>query len=82
MAIYGGKSMSPCQESCDNLPRIHDVVRVERSLDGDHHVQRCPSMLGSQVFHLALPHPVLPSAGPIHRQRPLNQAFRQCFGAL
>jgi hypothetical protein len=29
----------------DNLPWIHDVVWIKRSLDGDHHVQRCPSML-------------------------------------
>ena len=56
--------------------------RVERPLDRAHGVERRLSMLGGQVFHLALAHAVLAGTGAIHRQRPLDQAFEEGMDAL
>src|SRR6516162_5828377 len=56
-----------------DFPRIHDVVRIERALDGGHGRQRRASKLAREVFHLALPDAMLTGARAIHGQRPLDQ---------
>src|ERR1039457_6004224 len=60
-----------------DLARIHDVERIERTLDRAHGVQRRLPMLGQKVSHLALADPMLAGAGPVHRQGPLGQAFEE-----
>src|SRR3954470_13681153 len=58
------------RSKCDDFSRIHQVLRVECVLERAHHRKR-RAMLGLQVFHLALPDPVLAGAGPLHRERTL-----------
>src|SRR6478752_1841040 len=77
LANYGGKSMSRPLRQRDDLPGIHDVLRIDRPLDRGHNRQRRGTMLGHQIFHLPLPHPMLAGAGSIHCKRPLHQPFGQ-----
>src|SRR5215468_9237019 len=56
-----------------DFPRVHDVVRIERALDGGHGRQRGASQLAGEVFHLALPDAVLAGARAVHGECALNQ---------
>src|SRR5206468_11678948 len=57
---------------CDDLTGIHDVLRVERRLDGPHREQRGIPVFGFEIFHLALADAVLARAGSLHIQSPLD----------
>src|ERR1035441_4147101 len=59
----------------DDLARIHDVLRVERALDRRHGGQRRCTMLGQEIFHLALSHAVLAGAGAVHGQCQFDDAL-------
>src|SRR2546429_561954 len=56
-----------------DFPRIHDVVRIERTLDGGHGRERGASQLACEVFHLALPDAVLAGARAVHGECALDQ---------
>src|SRR5690606_13571850 len=60
----------------DDLPRIHDVQRIERTLDLAHDVQT-RAELRLQVLHLALADAVLPGAGAVHRDSALGKALEE-----
>src|SRR6478735_2950202 len=77
LANYGGKSMSRPLRQRDDLPGIHDVLRIDRPLDRGHDGQRRGTVLGHQIFHLPLPHSMLAGAGSIHCKRALHQPFGQ-----
>src|ERR1700733_14388277 len=65
----------------ENFPRIHNVERIERPLDGAHGIERRRAVLGGKIFHFALPDAVFAGAGPAHPQRPLDQALEEFFDA-
>src|SRR5690606_39848189 len=60
----------------DDLPRIHDVQRIERTLDLAHDVE-AGAELRLQVLHLALADAVLPGAGAVHRDSALGKALEE-----
>src|ERR1700719_1330646 len=64
----------------DDLAWIHDVLRVERRLDGPHRKQRRLPVFSFEVFHLALADAVLPREGPAQAKAPLHQPFQQSLG--
>src|SRR5262249_17632324 len=80
----GGWTPSAAGASCDrhDFPRIHDVVRVERALDGSHGPQRRASQLAREVFHLALADAVLAGARAIHGECALDQPLAQRLRGL
>src|SRR3954470_12134980 len=65
-----------------DLSRIHDAFRVERPLDRGHRGERRFAQLAGEIFHLALSDAVLPGAGAVHGQRPLDQPLAQGFCRL
>src|SRR3954464_295656 len=69
------------RSKCDDFSRIHQVLRVECVLDRAHYSKR-RTVLGFQVFHLALPDPVLAGAGSLHRKGTLDQAFAELLCGL
>ena len=66
----------------ENLARIHDVFRVQRALDGAHHVDGAITCLCHQKIHLVQSYAVLACAGPLERQRPIDQLVVKRFGYL
>src|SRR5215471_12453400 len=83
MTIICRVSPSPKQvlSRHNDLSGVHDVLRVERSLNGPHRQQRRFPMFSLEVLHLALANSVLARAGSLHGQSPLHQPFQQPFGA-
>src|SRR4029453_18976151 len=65
----------------DNLAWVHDVGRVERTLEGAHQRDGSRAVLGLEIFHLFLPHPVLAGTGPSHGERALDQTLDEGFAA-
>jgi hypothetical protein len=57
------------------LPRVQDVVRVQRALDGAHHVDRAVAGLGAQEVHLVQAHAVFAGAGAAELQRARHQVW-------
>ena len=51
----------PLRSKRKNLPRVHDVFRVQRALDGAHHLHRAIARLGDQKIHLVQAYAVLAS---------------------
>jgi hypothetical protein len=78
---YGGARITPGGEGPlrdrHDLSRIHNVVGIERALDGRHGHQRRLSQLAGKIFHLALPDAVLTGAGAVHGKRALDQPLAQ-----
>ena len=66
---------------CDNLPRIHDALRIERLLDRAHGGKRRFAQFAREIFHLALPDAVLAGAGAVHGDRPLHQPLAKILRA-
>jgi hypothetical protein len=61
---WGGPAALPTPRSeREDLPRVHDVLRVERALDGAHHVHRAGAGFVDQEAHLVQAHAVLAGAG-------------------
>ena len=58
----------------EDLPRVHDVLRVEGALDRSHHVDRAGAGLALQELHLVQADAVLAAAGAVHRQRAHDDA--------
>src|SRR5690554_3882361 len=56
----------------EDLPRVHDVVRVERALDAAHHRDRALARLLAQELDLVQPDAVLARARATHRHRQAN----------
>src|SRR5450631_4643484 len=81
-AETGGTSATAVRsiDRSQDLPRIHDVVRVERLLDGAHQRHRLAVLL-VQELDLAHADAVLAGAGAAHRQRPRHHAIVQRLGA-
>ena len=65
-----------------DLARVHDVLRVERALDGAHHVDRAGAGLGHQEVHLVQADAVLAGAGALQRQRARSPAAWLSFSAI
>ena len=60
----------------EDLPRVHDVLRVERALERAHHLDRAGAGLVDQEAHLVQPDAVLAGAGAFQRDRALHQLRR------
>ena len=65
-----------------NLPRVHDVVRIQRLLDRAHHVHRTVARFLAQKAHLVQAHAVLTGAGAAQGQGALDQLVVQRLGGL
>jgi len=63
-----------------NLPGIHDVVRVQGSLDQAHHLHRAVACFGLQKAHLVQAHAVFTGAGAAQTQSALHQLVVQRLG--
>src|SRR5262249_30931797 len=68
-------------DRADDLARVHDVVGVERLLDGAHQRHRLAVLLVEEL-DLAQAHTVLAGAGAAERQRPCDEPVVQRIGAL
>jgi len=56
----------------DDFSRIHDPARIERVLDRDHGVDRRLTVFSLEETLLALADAMLPGAGSIHGESPLD----------
>ena len=56
-------------DSMKDFSRVHDVVRVQRLLDGLHHADGACTSLGHQEVHFVQTNAVLASAGAAQAQR-------------
>src|SRR5712692_9127249 len=65
-----------------DLSRIHDAVRIERTLDRGHGRERGRTQFTREVFHLALADTVLAGAGAVHGERAFDQPLAQRFRGL
>src|SRR5260370_42514454 len=61
----GCRPAIPVASENENLSRVHDVVGVDRTLDGAHQVER-RSELVLEIGHLALADAVLAGTGAVH----------------
>ena len=61
------------------FPRVHDVLRVQRPLDGAHHVDGPIACLGDQEIHLVQADTVFAGAGAFKGQSPAHQLVVQLF---
>src|SRR5262245_63335328 len=77
------RQMPNCRASakCDDLTRVHNVLRIAGALDRAHDRKRSRAVFGYQILHFPLPDPMLAGAGPVHRKRALDQPLRESFGA-
>src|SRR5262245_26608153 len=62
---------------CDNLPRVHDALRIERLLDRTHRDESRLTEFALEVFHLALSDAMFACARSVHGERPLHQSLAQ-----
>src|SRR5262245_7544441 len=69
-AAHGPDTQDDSRQRHD-LSRIHDVVGIERALDGRHGRQRGASQFAREIFHLSLPDPVLARTSAVHGERAL-----------
>src|SRR5215212_11309060 len=75
-----GLPATPASER-DDLPRVHDVVGVDRPFQGPHEVEGAGAVLGFEILHLVLADAMLAGAGPLHGERPLDEARDESFDA-
>ncbi|CAM2144652.1 hypothetical protein PT2222_160115 [Paraburkholderia tropica] len=66
----------------ENLAGIHQIMRIERMLDGAHGVDGIGAVLFHEEVHLVQPHAVLARAGAVHADRALHDAMVQAFGLV
>jgi len=60
----------------EDLPRVHAIVGVERTLEGAHQFERL-AMFRDEILLFTEPNPVLAGAGAAHRLRALHQTHRE-----
>ena len=79
----GARLPAPCTASQrEDLPWIHDVLRVERPLHLTHHLHRAGTGLVHQEAHLVQPDAMLSGAGAFQRNRALHHAAGSCLRPL
>src|SRR5215469_4202748 len=59
-----------------DLSRVHDVVRIDRTLDLAHQIERRPEFV-FEIIHLALADAMLAGTGAVHGDRPQGQAVAE-----